>query len=234
MKLKKVFMVGAGGTAFHLAEALAMRLLVSAPEAYVNIIDFDKISDSNVTRQYLAEHIGQYKARVLRDRMNSIIAGRVSCILDAWNLESALSCLNRQELAEDEYVMVLGCPDNHATRKEMTLLVREFKGNVIFITAGNGTHTGQVMSFGKVGGRYVGVDLIDMYPEIANPTDQIPIPGGCVEQIASSPQIVEANKMAATLILWTVGSILTEGILPSDMFFSQPLRVDKVFEAQVA
>lgn len=230
MKLKKVFLVGAGGTSYHLAQALAMQLLVSAPEATVTIIDFDIVSDSNITRQYLPQHIGKYKAVVLKEIMEQTRPGKINCILDAWTKTPCLRAMNEVDLADDEFILLIGAPDNNATRKELTLAVREFQGNVIYITPGNGTVTGQISTMGHINGKPVGLDFIEFLPEIAKPRDFIPRPGGCYEEIDTTPQLVRANKMAAALTLYAIGSLLDDGIVVSEVHFSKPTMVEKVFD----
>ena len=66
---KRVALFGIGGVGGHVAEALA-RSGVGA----IDLIDNDVVSESNINRQIIAtyETIGQYKTRVMKERIRTI------------------------------------------------------------------------------------------------------------------------------------------------------------------
>jgi hypothetical protein len=122
----------------------------------------------------------------------------------------------RLHLPENAVIML--CVDNHATRN----LVQEHCSklrNVILISGGNDYYDGNVQVFAKKNGRVLLPPITRFHPEIEFPADRRPDELGCDEELPSSPQLLFANFMAASLMLNALYLALQDQFPYSEVYF---------------
>ena len=85
--------------------------------------------------------------------------------------------------------------------------------DIIYIDAGNGDITGQVICGMKTNGKVVSKPVASVYPEILEDTDKFPTELSCAERSVSAPQSVAANLFAATAVVTMLYYLFIEGVL---------------------
>lgn len=234
MKLTACVLVGCGGTGGMLAEPLA-RLLAYHPNglgptprvSQLALVDGDTFEARNAQRQ-LGTEPGVLKAVALAARVpvpHVVIPKYV----------------DRQSFREDVLggipdhatrgLGVILAVDNHATRKEILLALQDAGvQNLLCLSPGNDLRHGQVICWARSGG----VDLIPnplssykdgtpRYPELDRPTDRLP--GGCIAAAPSTPQLLLANALAATICLAYVTAWLDDAVIYPRTDFGHPDRL---------
>lgn len=216
----KIIMLGAGGTGGHIAPHL-YRLLHSL-ERYTKIIicDGDIAEEKNLVRQnFITADLGRNKAQVLAERYASAFGLEVSYIPEFIEDESHLAYLVQPDTfangpysnqTTDGLSILIGCVDNNRSRQ---LCHQVFKSadNLIYIDAGNGEHTGQVVCGIRRNGRTYYKPIGDIYPDVLLETDKFPTQLSCAEAAVSAPQSIVANIMAATAVVSYLYNILVLG-----------------------
>ena len=220
MRIHDAIVVGTGGTGGYLVEPLA-RLLAYHPKASgrLLVIDGDTYEDKNAQRQVFAKaQIGQNKATATAARL---LADLPEALIEVKALPEYLSPIGAQGLFAEyrkrqkpenlplevqadpipPVLLVVSSVDNHASRKGIIEGLTGTKGlNFLFLSPGNDLDRGQVLAFGRIGNKATGPHPFDLHPELAKPKDALP--GGCVQQAPSTPQLIGANMAAAVLTLW--------------------------------
>jgi molybdopterin/thiamine biosynthesis adenylyltransferase len=201
---RRVVLVGGGGVGTHLAEPL-YRTLFHSERCWslpMCIIDGDEFEEENDTRQRFSE-TGQNKASVLQKDLQEVFGefADIECI------EEYVSEKNIGVLIKDDDI-VLSCVDNHRTRKLLSDRISTLK-NAALISGGNDLTTGSTQVFVRSRGKNITPPLTHLHPEIEFPEDENPADRvGCIIQAQSSPQILAANMMVATLMLSAFWNIL--------------------------
>lgn len=108
-KLKKanVIVVGAGGLGCPV-----LQYLTAAGVGEIGIIDFDKVSESNLQRQvlYTTQEIGQYKALIAKEKLSGLNPYvKFKIITEKIDSSNALDILK-------PYDLIIDCTDNFPTR----------------------------------------------------------------------------------------------------------------------
>lgn len=170
----EVVVVGAGGSGSHLVPMLAVLSQSLLDWGHpgglaVTLVDDDVVTAANVGRsRYFAPDVGAGKAATLITRVNL-------CYGTAWQAVTArvgngepLECLRRARI-------VVGCVDTRRARRAIHEAAREAAGRwhaKVWLDLGNGAFDGQVIlgEVGKVVGRDRLPHVLDLYPEMADPT----------------------------------------------------------------
>lgn len=221
-----VFVIGVGGTGGHIAPPLT-RLIQYHPNTTntrVFFIDGDEFEEKNMTRQIVGDsQVGLNKARAMVDTCaQQGLTNNIECVEDyvtAANFSPMLRRSNRP--------LVVCSVDNDSTRKDIIEAIQDnCNGDFFFITPGNSDGTedvrGQTLYWGRVNGETVGLNPMDVYPNIENPQDAIPRKGSCANLAPSRPQLISANFFAAAITLSVIQNLL-DGVLnfkTSSMFFN--------------
>ena len=124
---QRIFLVGAGGIGTFVGIGLAIK------NAVVDIIDFDKIEESNLNRQILFyDSIGGYKAEVMAAKLsrNGNFRGLVGKVDQNFSLDR-------------EYDFILSCVDNLDARYYLDLIA--WKNRIPLINSGTSLFGGSVM-----------------------------------------------------------------------------------------
>lgn len=225
MPFSRTIVIGAGGTGGWLIPQLA-RLLHYHPDtaAWLTVADGDSFEDHNQTRQLCGPtQVGENKAiamtRTCAEQGLENVDGYTSYVG-----KHTISCMMRRQTP----LLVLAV-DNDATRLAAIEACREHQGDFFFVTPGNSSAEdpdaaikGQVLWFGRLFGKNYGIDPALVFPNIEHPADGIPQEGSCATHAPSSPQLLSANALAASLTLAVIQNLLDGSLEPttSSVFFN--------------
>jgi hypothetical protein len=228
MYLDSTHVIGAGGTGGHLIPLLS-RLLTYHPQASADLTihDGDSFEPHNVVRQPCGDAAeGTPKATWVQQL----------CAQQGLQVQASCRYLDQRRFsrlleASSGTTCVIAAVDNDATRR-MCLDVLDAtppERNWLFITPGNAgaddpqaAIRGNILWYGRIGGRTYGINPKLAFPNIEHPQDAIPREGGCMLEQASAPQLISANAMAAALTLTVVQNLLDDA-LPAEastLFFN--------------
>lgn len=224
----RVVMIGAGGTGGHIAPHIYRMLHALRRPCQFVIIDGDIVEEKNLVRQnFIAADLGRNKAQVLAERYSAAFGMECSYIPEYMENEDRLTDLVAPSLIRngvgfnhghpfvDDFhnlVILIGCVDNNKSRQ---LCHRVFQKvtPLVYIDAGNGEHTGQVVCGVRAGKRIIFPPVAGLYPDILEDEDKYPSELSCEEMAISSPQSVVANLTAATAVVGYVYNIVVRGEL---------------------
>lgn len=219
----KIVQLGAGGTGGHIAPHL-YRLLYSLerPVRYI-ICDGDVVEEKNLVRQnFTPADLGENKAQVIAERYSSVFGMETEYVPTFIETEERLRdlltpqqwCIGNHYPPKiiHEMVILLGAVDNNKSR-QLCHRVFEQKRNLIYIDAGNGEHTGQVVCGVRQNGRTLYKPVCSLYPDLLEDEDKFPSELSCAERAVSAPQSVTANLTAATAVVSFLYDLLIAGDL---------------------
>ena len=224
----RIVMIGAGGTGGHIAPHL-YRLLhsLNRPCRFI-LIDGDIVEEKNLVRQnFIAADLGRNKAQVLAERYSAVFGMECEFIPEFMEDEQRLTQLVQPRYVQNgvgfnhgqmyidafhELVILIGCVDNNKSRQLCDRVFRKVTP-LVYIDAGNGEHTGQVVCGVRAGKRIVFKPVASLYPDILDDEDKYPSELSCEEMAMSSPQSIVANLMAATAVVNYVYNIVVRGEL---------------------
>ena len=238
MKIRSVTVIGCGGTGSHLIPSLA-RVMAYHPammEANLRLWDKDKLEEKNLIRQMFRHDDGHKE-------MNKAVASAldVQPFIDSDRVHVHAEYVKGPEdlhewlfydlgiqAKEEEPALslVVLAVDNDATRKVVYDTINEFSDlNVAIIDPGNDYYTGNVNLWLRVQGHEPFCHPQHKYEQLVKPSDVIP-GGGCSKEVVSTPQLITANKMAATIVLHMIITLLDDQDLAEEITFD--LRQFKV------
>lgn len=197
-EVKRILVVGAGGTGSILLPQLARLLLLTENMPELHIADGDSYSESNITRQnfalqYVGENKAKYQAELLVFQMPNI-ADKIIYH------DRYLSKADIDDIVIDGTI-VINCVDNLAARKHVEDAVCKVD-NGAHICCGNELKHGQVQISGRKKGVQFAPTIFERNPEW-NSTDDDRSEMTC-EQIATLPsggQVICSNMTAASIAL---------------------------------
>lgn len=224
-------LVGCGGIGSLLAEPLA-RLLAWHPAARgatLTLCDGDSYEAGNASRQlYSAELEGENKARATTGRIRAALgqggALRIERPLEEYARADVLEheLLRCDSLDRRAHVLLVLAADNHATHREAldaADAVSE-RSDVTILRPGNGAGARwglvTVSAYATRAGQRITSDPRMSHPEIGSPHDRVP-GGGCAAVVASEPQRLASNALAAALALAYVSALLDDRAWPEEM-----------------
>ena len=211
----RALVIGAGGTGGFLIPPLARLLRYHANgTANITVCDGDAFDSGNATRQLCGEaQLGMNKAEWIASLCQQ--QGLEIDALTAYLDKPAM----RRFLRPSGAPLIIAAVDNDATRKLILDTLDEHSGDFFFCTPGNAgaddpaaAIKGNVLWWGRLQGEECGINPALVFPNIERPTDDAPREGSCTENAPSSPQLITANAMAATLTLAVIQNLL-DGLL---------------------
>ena len=246
----RIVMLGAGGTGSYVAMHL-YRLLhcLTAPHegsgarrVRIIIADGDSVEDKNLVRQHFTgADLGVNKAQALAERYAAAFKMQAEYIPDfiedkgrLLELVRPINTAGNSYTPEEckEMVILLGCVDNNKSRRLCNEAFYECS-DLIYIDAGNGEHSGQVVCGVRRNGRTLSKPIGGVYPDILEETDKFPTELSCAEASISAPQTIAANTMAAALVVDLLHNILVlgENKVKSVSFSTKTMHVLPVMES---
>jgi len=199
----KIKLIGLGGIGCRVLPILTQYLNNSVPGVELWLVDGDNYEGKNTDRQ-LFERLGN-KAEVSTEMTLSTYPDLNLRAEPYFITEENIVTLIR----EDDIVFL--CVDNHATRKLVSDRCGELD-NVTLISGSNEGEDALVMVYQRIEGQDHTLPLTSSYhPEIQEPEDRNPGEVGCDRIVASQPQLMFANNLAASLMLNAFYVRLLEG-----------------------
>ena len=223
----KIIMLGAGGTGSYIAMHLYRLLYCLDRRVRIIIADGDSVEKKNLVRQHFtAADLGQNKAKVLAERYASAFSMQAEYIPDFIEDKARLrefvtpdnvptdkkdgkAYANRGSYF-NETVILIGAVDNNKSRRLCNEVFYE-SDDLIYIDAGNGEFSGQVVCGIRRKGKTMYKPVGYVYPDILEDTDKFPTELSCAEASVSAPQTITANMTAATVVVNLLYNILVLG-----------------------
>ena len=211
-----IVVIGAGGTGGYVIPHLYRIAYASGRKCRVIIADGDIVEEKNLIRQnFAACDIGENKAEAMAARYAEVFGIETEYISDFMESEERLCGLldfSRYHYSDKPIGILIGAVDNNRSRI-MCHHVFEKLDDLIYIDAGNGEYTGQVVCGIKRGGKVQSKPLARIYPDVLEDTEKFPSELSCAERSVSAPQSVAANLFASTSIAAMLYGLLIEGEL---------------------
>ena len=219
-----IVIIGAGGTGGYVIPHLYRIAFTSEHPCRIIIADGDIVERKNLIRQNFAEcDIGENKAEVMAERYSEVFGIETEYIPDFIESEEQLCELLdvKGRWYEPKPIGILiGAVDNNRSRV-MCHNVFQTLDDMIYIDAGNGEYTGQVVCGVKQSGTVMSKPAARVYPEILTDVEKFPSELSCAERSVSAPQSIAANLFASTAIASMLYYLLIEGELKTNrMTFS--------------
>ena len=215
----KIIVLGAGGTGGYVIPHLYRIAFASKRQVRIIICDGDIVEDKNLVRQNFAEcDVGDNKAQLLAERYASVFGIETEFIPNFVEDERELRNLLYMPYnkfftqAVKPIPILIGAVDNNRSRI-MCHHVFESMEDLIYIDAGNGEYTGQVVCGMKQSGKVMNNPVAKLYPDILTDNEKFPTELSCAERSISAPQSIAANLFAATAITSMLYYLLIEGEL---------------------
>lgn len=188
--MKKVYLVGAGGTGSYIAPVLARMLALKPDEVEeLVIIDRDKLEESNLERQlYPFEGIGMAKASLLVKSIEQFCEQPCRAVIDWLTVETPMPPES----------FIISCTDNHPARLAVLEICDATESEAVL--CGNETFSAEAFYYHHSwkGGP---LDPRVRYPELLTDKRDDPTRPPCNsdEAIQDNPQLAQANAMSASL-----------------------------------
>lgn len=213
----KIVVLGAGGTGGYVIPHLYRLGYASEHPTRIIVCDGDVVEQKNLIRQnFVEQDIGRNKAQVLAERYAAAFGIKCEYRPEFIETQEELHTLTEPDRVpypmEPQRVILLGCVDNNKSR-QLCHRVFEQKRNLIYIDAGNGEHTGQVVCGVRQHGRTLYKPVCSLYPDLLEDEDKFPSELSCAERAVSAPQSVTANLTAATAVVSFLYDLLIAGDL---------------------
>lgn len=229
MKLAKnrpvtIVIIGAGGTGGYVIPHLYRIAFSSEHHCRIIIADGDVVERKNLIRQNFAEcDIGENKAEVMAERYSEVFGIETEYIPDFIESEEQLCDLLHVSGRWDEpkpIGILIGAVDNNRSRIMCHNVFNQLD-DIIYIDAGNGEYTGQVVCGVKQSGKVMSKPVARVYPDILTDAEKFPSELSCAERSVSAPQSIAANLFASTAVASMLYYLLIEGDLKTNrMTFS--------------
>jgi hypothetical protein len=120
---------------------------------------------------------------------------------------------------------VISAVDNRISRVAQlkSLIDRPDEYDFLFISPGNFEEHGQVISYARLNGKYIGDDPLDGWwtPEVlAKDKEQIPVKGHCYQQAEYMVQLINTNLTGAVVTLNVIDAFVRKNVLQSYVIFN--------------
>lgn len=196
--LKKVLVIGAGGTGSILIPQLARYLYSQKFTGKLVIADGDKYSESNLDRQsFNPSKIGTNKA----EYQNMVIVSQLPGLQENVSfLDKYLSKADVTELVGEDTI-VINCADNNAIRKYVEDRVGQLS-NAAHICCGNELRHGQVQVYLRRNGKDMTPTIFTDAPAFnSEKDDRSAMDCETLAALPSGGQLIASNMMCAALAL---------------------------------
>jgi len=219
--------IGLGGIGQIVATYLTRYLSHLDVRARVVLIDGDRFEHGNESRMSVSKFF-ENKATATVDALSANCHGSAVTILGVSEYVRPDNLARLIHSGPGESVLM--CVDNHATRKLVGDYCERLK-DVCLLSGGNdgvGPDSAGTVRHGTAGnvqvllrrdGRTLTPGLSDHHPEIASPKDVVPSEEGCVDLLASAPQILFTNLTAAACLLNTWRLFVARELHYSELVF---------------
>ena len=217
----RIVILGAGGTGGYVIPHLYRIAYASGRKCRIVIVDGDVVEKKNLIRQnFSMQDIGENKAAVMAERYSSVFGIETEYIPQYIEDMSDLYELlefdrNRYSKEKMPVSILIGAVDNNRSRAMCNDLFR-LLDDIIYIDAGNGEFSGQVVCGVKSNGKVIRKPVASIYPDILEETDKFPSELSCAERSISAPQSVAANIFASTAIVAMLYYLLIKGNLETE------------------
>jgi len=231
-----VVLVGCGGTGSYVFYYLSRLMFTELQKEFgkrttVVLVDGDTVEPKNLYRQnFIESDVGLNKAYVLARRYSTAYGIHVEYYdryADVDCLERLLQYTYRPYLGIVVPILV-GCVDNHVARRALHETFEGFRGPLIYIDAGNGEATGQVVIGvkGKVEKEIFCSQVSEVFaepagkilPNLLEPEDEEEESGlSCADLSLRDGQSIMANFATATLVNVALNSIINHHKIPFHM-----------------
>ena len=213
----KIVVLGAGGTGGYVIPHLYRLGYASEHPTRIIVCDGDVVEQKNLIRQnFVEQDIGRNKAQALAARYAAAFGIECEYRPEFIETQEELHTLTEPDRVsypmEPQRVILLGCVDNNKSR-QLCHRVFQQKRDLIYIDAGNGEHTGQVVCGVRQSGRTLYKPICSLYPDLLEDEDKFPSELSCAERAVSAPQSVTANLTAATAVVSFLYDLLIAGDL---------------------
>ena len=195
---RRAVIIGLGGIGSWVLQALAPFLNFLAEHWTLVLVDGDEYEEKNRTRQAF-DGLGpkaDVQASWVARKFTRLAVRPLSQYLSADGAEGTSPVSDAIQPGD----IVFSCVDNHKTRKMIADHCARLR-DIALISGGNEYTDGNVQLFVRRQGQDCTCRLERYHPEMASPRDKAPFEMSCEELAASSPQLIFANLMAATLML---------------------------------
>lgn len=188
---RKLYVIGAGGTASYLLPVLVRTLKLDGPINELIIIDRDVIEEKNVDRQlYVYSDIGKGKAEVLAESLREYTQIPITAITDWFT--------SYTNIEPDSFI--ISCTDNHPARLAALNTCDTYGCQIVI--CGNETFSADAYFYSP---EYAGL-LLDprvRYPAILTDVQDDPTRPPCndADALEEFPQLAAANSMSANLAM---------------------------------
>ena len=148
----KIILIGAGGTGGYILPHLYRIAYSLQRPVRIIVCDGDIVEQKNIVRQNFApQDIGLNKAKALAERYSSAFGISCEYIPRFIESEEELLALTNPDCIEQKVVLI-GAVDNNKSRQVCHRIFYR-KPNLVYIDAGNGLYTGQVVCGLRKNGR---------------------------------------------------------------------------------
>ncbi|SFJ63366.1 ThiF family protein [Paenibacillus sp. UNC496MF] len=218
-----IVQIGVGGNGGYLTQRLTKMMYAfgrTTEQAFSYcLVDGDRFEAKNLLRQpCIAEDLLELKSKVLAERYGTVydlkISYRDRYVESVQDLHDLMIGVEARGT-----VILLGCVDNHATRKLMHRFFHETKHDIIYLDSGieavlpdepNSGYAGHVVCGVKLQGKVLLEPVGDLYPDILE-DDESKLPTeSCGDTIVNHPQRMMTNEMAALVMAGYLNTILGE------------------------
>lgn len=161
--------------------------------------------ESSYYAKFLVETKEDFKSTLSEEQINSLSDEEIDEMIMCY--EDFINILLPE--TQKHMVILIGCVDNKKARQIMHKAFMDKRiTDLIYIDAGNGEYTGQVVCGVKKKGKVKFKPVGAIYPDTVE-DDEAWVPElSCGQRVVSAPQTMEANEMAATAITCFVNDIL--------------------------
>jgi hypothetical protein len=208
LNFSNVILIGLGGTGSYLVSPLSRYLSYNNLHDNLYLFDGDRVEPHNLQRQNLINRDGKFKldCLIIEDPYDRVVKKKtyLNYLYDSQHLTNGLN-------------LIISCVDNNRTRHDNLNSLHSSCRDWIYITPGNSDTKGQVVSYARINGEYVGIDPFDLYPDWEYPDDYSPQfrprEDGCGRVVESAPQTLIANMTAANLTMTVLYHLVENNVL---------------------
>lgn len=225
VSMYRIVQIGAGGNGGYVTQRL-MKLLYAMKEkdpdfkVQYTIIDGDIVEPKNLLRQpFLPEDLYLHKSEVLASRYESAydipVFFQTEYVTTKEQIKHAFYMPSG--MLDRSCNILLGCVDNHATRKIMHEVFEEMY-QLVYLDVGidgideeesrTSGYSGQVVCGVKEKGKTVLEPVAGVYPDILTDTESFFPQDACAATMVSSPQRMQTNEMAALVMVGYLNTLL--------------------------
>lgn len=207
-----IIQIGAGGTGGYLTRDLS-RFIYSLNQREANIkinytiVDGDKVEEKNLLRQnFLPQDLGKNKAEAMALRHSRAFGLPITAVTEMFTKHHYSNLRNNSSSA---VTILIGCVDSNAARRAMHECMVHDRRPVVWIDSGNERFSGQiVMGYYKDASSVYVPNVIDVYPDLLDPSKDSKSEISCAERLMRDEQNIFVNVCASTHILNFVRQVI--------------------------